>query len=319
MATSFNQKSAPKTLVYPEELANSTNRPMIQFNSTFGTTAGFVSSYIYMPIPMNISCNDAASYNDAELGFFGASVATAAIGDVAAVAANAMDSIKNATDKGIGKTLQNVALLSTAKYGDDNIKAGVSIGVRAALNKNITTQFTGTGTRSFQFQFKFIASSSKESRTVANIVETFRRGLYPIGDQFRLEYPATWNIKYLYGVGDSRGQIDFLPKIFPGCYLTTMATNYNSIANSWRVDGSPLDTEMTLTFIEPRALTREDIEKLTGKNPIAQDFVAQYSKPSEDADTSNGTVATPAPVQPAPVNPAVGGYNATNNYLPLGF
>lgn len=276
----------PTPLIYPIELAGSTTRPMIQFSSTSGTPA--TTSYIYMPIPMNISFADGASYNDVELGFVGAAIAKAGQSGAAAAAKAATASMP--------KSLGSLAQAMTENSGASaSIKAGVSIGVGATLNKNITTQFTGTATRQFQFQFKFIASTAAESKLIADILKTFRIGLYPKGTQYQLEYPPTWTIKFIHGASDSH-EIEFLPKIFPGCYLTTMSSTYNSIANMWRVDGSPLDTEMTLTFIEPRALTQEDIQKLVVKpgmlSATAQDFVAAYNMPSKEIDISNDSMAS---------------------------
>lgn len=281
----------PEPLIYPMELASATNRPMIQFSSTYGTPA--VTSYIYMPVPMNISFADGATYNDVELGFVGASIAKLGQDGAVGAAKAAVASMP----KSLGNLAQGLAEISGAPT---EIKAGVSIGVGATLNKNITTQFTGTATRQYQFEFKFIASTAAESKLIADILKTFRLGLYPKGTQYQLQYPPTWNIKFINGASDGR-EISFLPKIFPGCYLTTMTSTYNSVANMWRVDGSPLDTSMTLTFIESRALTQDDIQKLVvtsgRQETLAQDFVAAYNMPSNESDISNDSTASSSATQ----------------------
>jgi len=292
---------SPAELVYPHEMRNNDlgHRPMVRF-STFGNQFNSTVS-ICMPIPMNISFTDAATYNDAELGFAGgAGMAAARSGlgsggtDISAGVSAGLGAIAG----GIPKSLGNLAQGLTENFGkaDDKAKAAVSIGVGATLNKNITTQFTGTGTRRFSFQFKFISTSNDESNTINAISKAFRAGLYPKGNAYQLQYPPTWKIQFVDGLKGL--DIPYLPKIFE-CYLESMATNYNSIANMFRVDGSPLDSEITLTFIESRALTKDDIVYLEDNPYEKSHFLAAYNVPSATPDI-NGDAASPtAPVTTA--------------------
>ena len=283
---------SPTELVYPHEMKDTTPRPMVRFQ-TFGNQFNSTVS-ICMPIPMNIAFADAATYNDSELGFFGGAGMAAArtgMGSGSTDISGGVSAGLGAISGGIPKSLGNLAQGLTENYSKASAeaKSAVSIGVGATLNKNITTQFTGTGTRRFSFQFNFISTSNAESKTINDISKAFRAGLYPKGNAYQLQYPATWKIQFIDGLlGDD---IPYLPKIFE-CYLEGMTTNYNSIANMFRVDGSPLDSEITLTFIESRALTKDDIVYLEDNPYEKSRFLAAYNVPSATPDI-NGDAASP--------------------------
>jgi hypothetical protein len=287
---------SPTELVYPHEMKDITPRPMVRFQ-TFGNQFNSTVS-ICLPIPMNISFVDAATYNDAELGFAGAAGMAAArtgLGSGGTNIAGGVSAGLGAIAGGMPKSLGNFAQALTENYNKSSAdaKAAVSIGVGATLNKNITTQFTGTGTRRFSFQFKFISTSQAESDTINAISKAFRAGLYPKGNAYQLQYPPTWKIQFVDGLHG--GDIPYLPKIFE-CYLDGITANYNTIANMFRVDSSPLDSEMTLTFIESRALTKDDIVYLEDNSYDKSRFLAAYNVPSATPDV-NGDAASPtAPV-----------------------
>lgn len=288
-------------LVYPLELNSvstsvvgaQAGRPMIRFQS-FGAEPGS-SVAICMPIPQNISFADAATYNDAELGFAGGAgmaAARAGLGAGGNIEAGVNAGL-GAIAGGIPKSLGNLAQGLTASFtsAGGTAQSAVSIGVGATLNKNITTQFTGTGTRRFSFVFKFISVSSAESNRINEISKAFRLGLYPKGNAYQLQYPATWTIQFVNGV--TGNDIEYLPKLFE-CYLESMTSTYNSIANVWRTDGSPLDSEITLTFIESRALTKDDIKFLEDNPYDKSRFLANYNVPDATVSDVNSNSATSA-------------------------
>jgi len=291
-------------LVYPLELQATTDRPMIRFQS-FGTEPGS-SVCVCMPIPQNIAFADAATYNDAELGFSGGAGMAAAReglgtgGNIGAGVSAGMGAIAG----GIPKSLGNLAQGLSASYGkaSSQVQSAVSIGVGATLNKNITTQFTGTATRRFSFVFKFISVSSDESQRINDISKAFRLGLYPQGNAYQLQYPATWTIQFIHGI--TGNDIEYLPKLFE-CYLESMSSTYNSIANMWRTDGSPLDSEITLTFIESRALTKDDIKFLENNPYDKSRFLANYNVPAATADVTGNSAANPTTTQASVVNSTV--------------
>ena len=94
------------------------------------------------------------------------------------------------------------------------------------------------------------------------------------------------------------GEIEHIPKIFE-CYLKDMTSTYNAGSNSWRVDGSPLESDLTLTFVETRALTLDDIIKLEGGFDSSK-FAQRYNNTNDAADPAPG--APPAAAAGAAVS-----------------
>jgi len=293
-------------LIYPVELRG-TNRPMMRIkcvkpnkpnkriidlfkpnvSSTFVGPPDFRALQpqpieIYVPIPVGISFEDAASYNEAELNILGG-LAMNATRNINA-GANA-DGVKGAL-QGALKTGQDAlgsvstrdiisGVLKGAEISgiDKEITSGVAIGMGTTLNKNVTTEFTGVGVRSFSFVFKFVSKSEEETLVIKSIIETFRSNLYPVGNFISLQYPPTWNIQFLNG--ENGEDIPYLPKIFE-CYLKGLNSNFNPTANVWRRGGSPIETDVTVQFIESRALTYEDIKSLEAKAFKEGDFARLY-------------------------------------------
>jgi hypothetical protein len=278
-------------LIYPVELRG-TNRPMMRMkcvkpNTNMSKTLKPID--IYVPIPVGLTFEDGASYNDAELNILGGLAMNAARNINAGAASGGLEgalqgALKTGQDALGSVSTRNIiaGVLKAAEIGgvDSEIRSGVAIGMGTTLNKNVTTEFTGVGTRSFSFSFKFVSKSEEETLVIKNIIETFRSNLYPIGNFISLQYPPTWNIQFLNGV--SGNDIPYLPKIFE-CYLKGLSSNFNPTANVWRQGGSPIETDVTVQFVESRALTYEDIKSLEARAFKEGDFQRLYGGGTEAA------------------------------------
>lgn len=248
-------------LHFPADVNLLTRRPFIHFIcSSPGRDA-----HIALPMPGSINFGDEATYNNAELGIIGNSVGSLA-GQVSAgrgleeISNSAIASIDRAAGRAnIASIIQGVGALTGAPEG---LQSAISIGTGTTLNKNITTEFTATNTRTFSFAFQLIARSESENTMIKAIVKAFRRGIYPEGDAFQLTFPPKWKINFRRGGSVGGGdEISDIPKIGE-VYLQSVATVYNSAANMWRTDGSPLETTITVTFIETKAHTLESIDAI---------------------------------------------------------
>jgi hypothetical protein len=301
-------------LIYPVELRG-TNRPMMRMKCVKPNTSNrksLVPIDIYVPIPVGITFEDGASYNDAELGILGG-LAMNAARNINAGASGGLEgalagALKTGQDALGSVTTRDIVAGIVAKIpgGDNGIKSGVAIGMGTTLNKNVTTEFTGVGVRSFSFSFKFVSKSEEETNVIKNIIETFRSNLYPVGNFISLQYPPTWNIQFLNGV--SGQDIPYLPKIFE-CYLKGLSSNFNPSANVWRRGGSPIETDVTVQFIESRALTYEDIKSLEAKAFQEGDFQRLYGGGTETGviDIINSSATGPAVIpQSTIIDPETG-------------
>jgi hypothetical protein len=268
-------------IIFPTSIANNAkDRPVVMFKSK--KTDARNADYIVLPIPQSLQFSDSAAYNNSELGFGGAAILNAGKSE------SISDAFSNVMTQGRNSVPQNmrslVGLLGSKTLGGEN-RAAVGVATGTTLNKNIVTEFTGISTRQFSFQFKLIAVSNEESVIIRNMIDVFREGLYPEGNSLQLQYPPTWYINFKKNGAD----IEHIPKIFES-YLTNLQTSYNDGMNMFHEDGSPVEVDIQLTFIESRALTLADIQSLKERPFKEGDFKRAFlltesiTKAASDAD-----------------------------------
>jgi hypothetical protein len=248
-------------LHFPIDVDKLTNRPFLHFTCT---GSGDRAATITLPMPGSISFGDESTYNNAELGVVGGYVNEVAglVGQGSEKLASGVSAIGGriaaaGQSKGINEIVQGISALSGVSEG---LQSAINIGTGTTLNKNITTEFTATNTRTFSFAFQLIARTEKENDMIKKIVRAFRQGVYPEGNDFQLKFPPKWQIKFMLGGVAGKTEISDIPKI-GDVYLTGATTVYNSSANMWRTDGSPLETTLTVNFIETKAHTLESLPK----------------------------------------------------------
>ncbi len=263
-------------LIFPPTMVDGdADRPVIVFK-VISKNEAKNDTHIIFPIPQALQFSDSAAYGNSELGFTGAMILNA--GKSSGVS-DAFNNVVNQAQASVPADLKSLAgmLGSNVLRGENRSAVGVATGT--TLNKNIVTEFSGVGTRQFSFQFKLISGSARESRVIRDIVDTFRNGLYPEGNSLQLKYPPTWTINFMKG----GKEIDYIPKIFE-TYLTTMSSSYNNSMNLFHEDGSPVEVDIQITFMESRVLTLADIKALQ-KDPYKEsDFFRAFHRAKEIAD-----------------------------------
>ena len=254
------------SLIFPSALrltANDGSRPMIRFEC-LGSGGTGTSPLIYLPAPEGIQFRDSAAYNDTELGFRGAQIANAA-GALSGNGGSMLDGLKNIVGSIPTSMRGIIGAASNILPMDDATRTAVGVGTGTTLNKNIVSEFTQVGTRTFTFEFLLVPKSESEATIIKDIVKTFRENLYPSGDSYQLKYPPKWKVQFVTQPNDQpngSSDIGYLPKIYEETFLTDFESSYNSLGNIWRTNSAPLDTTISVTFQESKALTKEDIKKL---------------------------------------------------------
>lgn len=258
-------------LNYPSDLYSQEGRPIIQFRCNY-EDSGVSNAYsIHLPIPVNISTSDGISYDDAELGSVGSIIteaASTALNGQGSFADNAKDVAKGIYDRGAGigngsieGIIASVASVTPiAALTPEKVSSAVSIATQATVNPFVTTQFSGVATRGYTYTFKLMARSKAEADMIRSIDRAFRVGAYPEEENLALHYPPTWTVRYVQY--PSFADISYIPKVFD-CYLTSVSSAINASGNMWHKDGSPLETDISVTFKETRALTAKDILELS--------------------------------------------------------
>lgn len=128
---------------------------------------------------------------------------------------------------------------------------------KAAINPKTAVAFESTGIRTFDFQFNMIPESSEESDVINKIENFFRKFMYPDATSeaaISIRYPPLFKIEFYVN-----GEISkYLPKI-ETCYLTSLQTVFNSTSNAFHKSGAPVETAITVSFQESKALIRNDL------------------------------------------------------------
>lgn len=137
-----------------------------------------------------------------------------------------------------------------------------SFATRSAINPNLEMLFRKVGFRSFQFDFKFTPRSEQEATNVLNIIKAFSFYASPevrqqgAGTAKYYIYPAEFDIQFW-----SNGkENDFIKKIST-CACTNVTVDFTA-SNGWsahrpgKINGVPVETNLSLTFTELESITK---------------------------------------------------------------
>ena len=243
---------------------------------------------IEMYLPIAYQVNDMLAYETAGLGILGGGMVaaaenTAAIGNSIKQFISGGGSASDAMSKITGASTGDLVRAMTARVGAAAVAGGaVSAAVGkmaggaallaggAALagqsaatvlqvkpNPNNRAVFNGVANREFTFQFKLVPTSPDEAKQIRDIIKMFRVYAYPENITVaRLpvayKFPHLWKIKIRYNGLDVGTRIKM-------CYLRNVAVTYNPTASSFYADAEPVETDLSLSFIEYIPIASQDV------------------------------------------------------------
>ena len=145
------------------------------------------------------------------------------------------------------------------KLPSGGVQNATRIALQKVMNPNTRAMFQGVPIREFSFAFKMIATSQSEAKEITDIIKLFRTELYPeaisIGTlPVGFKFPNLFKVQFMYNDRVNRN----LPQPLM-CYLRNVSTTYNQGSMVFHEDGQPTEVDLTLSFTEFRALTRQDI------------------------------------------------------------
>jgi len=229
---------------------------------------------ILLPIPSNISDNNAVKYGDSSLnsiiGAAGAGIieimeAGATEGDIGTKIKEAITKAENAASNvttaagGLGG-IQGFATRKLASAAIGTIGGNITPSQLLArttgeiLNPNLELLFNGPTLRTFRFQFKMVPRSEDEGKQIKKIIRAFKEYMAPrvegasIENTF-LKTPSVFELTYKQGSEDH----SYLHR-FKQCFLESISVNYTGAGvYSTYDDGTPVAMIMDLSFkeIEP--------------------------------------------------------------------
>ncbi|HIA11314.1 MAG TPA: hypothetical protein EYO59_00045 [Chromatiaceae bacterium] len=217
---------------------------------------------IILFMPFGVSESYGANWAGGELGAVGA--AAESIGKVASAAGGAGNIMKGigAGGKQILEEINQNALgagmeiggkLLGKALGNDAVAKKALQVAGLAVNPHWELFFEGVNPRSFTFDFKMSPKNATEAQAIQAICRTFKINAAPGTNKDSTRYwtyPHYFEIEYW--------NADQVHKIKP-CALTQISINYTATGtNHTFYDGYPIQTDLSLTFMESVLLTRDD-------------------------------------------------------------
>jgi hypothetical protein len=282
-----------KNLIFPSELkvGGAGNRPVIRFTCN-DNREGLDNFYnIYLPIPIGISFADSARYDGHELGLLGKIALDAVAGGKSWEDTLKQIGASSSTTMNANRALGMASHIPIPGAGA--AVTGIAYANSQTYNKHNLTTFAGHTTRGFSYTFKLIAKTEDESRTVKQIQDVFRTGMYADGTNDQLNTPPKWEIHFI-DLSTQR-DLDSIPKVYQ-CFLREMSVTSNASSIIWRTDNSPLEVDIMLSFTETKTLTVQDIVELNARGYTAEMDsrpLREYKRWLGDGPNSGGATTTP--------------------------
>lgn len=145
-----------------------------------------------------------------------------------------------------------------ASFGNGGVVNAGNVAAGVTIAPNQRTLFKRVNMREFSFSFSLVPSSAEEASSVDSIVDFFRHFLYPepimVGDvRVGYKYPEKFRIK----VSSHKG---WEPVKIQPSYLRNLSVTTNPNGMAFHTDGKPVETQITLNFIESATLDRKQDE-----------------------------------------------------------
>jgi len=234
-----------------------------------GTTKSEGEILLYMPF--NINETYQADWRGGEMGLLGAVFGGGIVKQVAnkefSKALETLNSQASLTNAGgmatetlggiAGNKLAEIGSgLGIQKTGGENLQAKLLKEQGLAINPHWELFFEGVQPRTFTFDFKMSPKNATEAESIQDIVQMFKTFAAPPaevdGSRRYWGYPSMFEIEYW--------NTEKLHKLKP-CALQNITVNYSGDGtNHTFYDGRPMQTDITLTFMESELLTRQDMK-----------------------------------------------------------
>ena len=224
------------------------------FSGTSGTQVQSIADII-LYIPHNITESYQSQWTGGSLGAAGA-LADEAMKVVDAGFSGAATALMKAMgDNAVGGAAEVGGQLLGDAFSNPDLQGAVLKKAGIAIDPKFELLFTGVQPRTFTFDFKMAPRNATEAQMIANIIRIFKMYSAPGANQDSSRYwtlPMYFQIEYW--------NSDKTHKIKP-CALTGINVNYTGSGdNHTFYDGYPIQTDLSLTFMESALLTREDFE-----------------------------------------------------------
>lgn len=234
----------------------------------FAAPVSFVESSIgsvslYMPAGLQI--NDNLSYDNVDSGIGGMLVN--AYQNSAGTSEFLKTVVKESPELANRAVASKLASVAQNRGIGGGAAGQLLINAGEVVNPHTEMLFKSPALRQFNFNFKLIPRTRAEAKEIIKIVQFFRVAAYPsLGTGARNEkgqlsmatykFPDKFRIAYYTGNKVNPNLIKFKDS-----YLTAINVNYNQTSPTFFDDGMPSEIDLSLTFQETKALSREDVNR----------------------------------------------------------
>ena len=222
-------------------------------------------------LPVSLQMTDTFQYENAQLGTVGAITETALGNGSSAIGALGValtEGAKGISDIGklfVGGELGALGSARLAQLAPGSLQPAIELATQAVMNPNIRAAFKSVGLRNFQFLFNLIPESAADSGNIKEIIRFFRKHAYPEDVPPGASTPLAYRYPNLFKITPmvldlNTGKYASVGTHIKYCYCQSIAANYNPIANNtFHDDGSPIQTDLSLSFLEHKTLSRSDV------------------------------------------------------------
>lgn len=221
-----------------------------------------ISQAISLYIPDSVNVSQSIEWGEASVMKHGMSLLQGAADLIGGGARSGADAIAKASRK---NTMKSVSSKIAGAASDVAGAAGF------AMNPQLLVLFRGIGFRTFQYDFMFTPRNSDEAASVRNIIKAFRFHSHPeLADKYGVFYvaPSTFDIEFMHkgpldapisatGIVGNRNTNIHQVKT---CVLTNYSVDYAPFGWSTYTDGMPVQTRLSLQFMETNIITKEEIK-----------------------------------------------------------
>ena len=228
-----------------------------------------INQAISLYIPDSMSLSQGIEWGETSVAAFGASLLQGGADLVSGGARSAADAMAKNARKNTQKTTSSkmAAAAGLAGAANEVLNAG-----GFAMNPQLLVLFRGIGFRSFQYDFVFTPRNEKEAESVRNIIRAFRFHAHPeLNNDYGVFYiaPSTFDIEFMHkrpldfpdpitGISGTRNTNVHRVK---SCVLTNYSVDYAPFGWSTFKDGMPVQTKLSLQFMETEIITKKQIEE----------------------------------------------------------
>jgi hypothetical protein len=230
------------------------------------SSLGSVSLYM----PAGLQVNDNLSYDNVDTGLGGMAVNSyqnsASAGQFLKQVASDLPEV------GDRYVSQMLATASQEKGLVGGAAGQLLINRGEVVNPHTQMLFRSPALRQFNFSFKLMPRTRAEAKEIISIIRFFREAAYPSLsngtessetegknkslDMATYQFPDVFDIQYLTNNKVNKNLIKY-----GRAYITAVSVNYNQTSPTFLEDGMPSEIDLSLTFQETKALSRQEIAK----------------------------------------------------------